>query len=331
MVKKNKEKIMRKNFEERFGEVNNYELYPPLPRKLNIELNNTCNHKCEFCLYHGKYAKNKLQPSIMDPDFAKRILLRAKELGIGQKEVGFYLAGEAFCYSGLVEIIAYAKELGYEYTFLTTNGALATPDKLKAVIDAGLDSIRFSVNAADKDSYREIHGSDDFDNVVSNIKFLHKYISEKQLNVATSLSCVITKKTLGIKNAIRELFSEYVDDILFIPVFFAGLKDLPEVREQYEVINDDELELNENAVCPVVYDTMYINALGQVVPCCNAYTYNLYFYDLKQEFDLEKAWYSEGYLKYRKVFLEHSSYDDTICGSCYIVKKGVQRLMMEEE
>ena len=109
-----------------------------------------------------------------------------------------------------------------------------------------------------------------------------------------------------------------MDDILFIPVTLGRLVDLPEVRERYEVIDDDALEINENAVCPVLFDTMYINALGQAVPCCNAY-----------DFDLKEAWYSEGYLKYRKVFLEHQSYEDTICESCYMVKKGVQRLIME--
>lgn len=330
MAENNKEKVMREHMQERLGKVNNYELYPPLPRSLNIELNNTCNQKCVFCSFHGKYSKYKLKPAVMDAEFAKKILLRARELGIGQKEVGFYLAGEPFCYPRLAEIIAYAKELGYEYIFLTTNGVLANPDKLKEVITAGLDSIRFSVNAADRDTYRELHGTDDFDNVLDNIKFLHQYIVEKKLNIATSLSCVITKKTLGIQNAVRELFGEYVDDILFIPVTLGRLQDLPEVKEQYEVINDDELEMNENAVCPVLFDTMYINALGQVAPCCNAYDYDLSFFDLKQEFDLEKAWYSEDYLKYRKVFLEHSIiYDGTICGSCYMVKTGVQRLILE--
>lgn len=325
----NKDKVMRKHMQERLGKVNNYELYPPLPKNLNIELNNTCNQKCVFCSFHGKYSKCKLKPAVMEAEFAKKLLLRAKELGIGQKEVGFYLAGEPFCYPRLTEIIAYAKELGYGYTFLTTNGALANPDKLKEIIDAGLDSIRFSVNAADKDTYKELHGTDDFDNVLDNIKFLHQYINEKGIKVATSLSCVITKKTLGIQKDVRELFDKYVDDILFIPVTLGRLVDLPEVREQYEVINDDELEINENAVCPVLFDTMYINALGQVAPCCNAYDYDLSFYDVKQDLDLKKAWYSEGYLKYREVFLKHKSYEGTICGSCYMVKKGVQRLIME--
>ena len=329
MSEKSKEKTMRRHMQERLGKVNNYELYPPLPQKINVELNNTCNQKCVFCSFHGKYSKYKLKSAVMEPEFAKKILLRAKELGMGLQEVGFYLAGEPFCYSSLTDIIVYAKKLGFAYTFLTTNGVLANPEKLKEVIDAGIDSIRFSVNAADRETYRELHGTDDFDNVLNNIKFLHQYIEEKQLKVATSLSCVITKKTIGIQNAIRELFGSYVDDILFIPVTLGRLVDLPEVRETYEVINDDDLEINDKAVCPILYDTMYINALGQVVPCCNAYDYDLSFHDLKQDFDLEKAWNSEGYLQYRKVFLEHSSYEGTICGSCYMVKKGVERLMME--
>ena len=64
----------------------------------------------------------------MDFETVKRILDSAKNLGgMGEKEVGFYLSGEAFLYKKLAEVIAYAKKVGYEYTFLTTNGALAFP------------------------------------------------------------------------------------------------------------------------------------------------------------------------------------------------------------
>ena len=323
------DKVMRKHMQERLGKINNYELYPPLPKNLNVELNNTCNQKCIFCPYHGEYSMRKLEPAVMEANFAKKILLEAKELGIGQREVGFYLAGEPFCYSGLAEIVRYTKELGFEYTFLTTNGALAKPEKMKEIIDAGIDSIRISVNAADRDTYKELHGTDDFNAVINNIKFMHQYIRDKELNIATSLSCVITKKTLGIQKDIRALFGEYVDDILFIPVTMYGLMELPEVKEKYEVINDDELEINRDAVCPVLFDTMYINAAGQVMPCCGAYDYDLSFYNLKEDLNLVKAWNSEGYLKYRKVFLEHESYEGTICETCFMIKDGVQRLMME--
>lgn len=43
----------------------------------------------------------------------------------------------------LPDYIAKAKEIGYTYVYLTSNGSLATPTKMRAVIDAGLDSLRF--------------------------------------------------------------------------------------------------------------------------------------------------------------------------------------------
>ena len=46
---------------------------------------------------------------------------------------------------------------------MTSNGALATPEKIRAVIDAGLDSIKFSINAPERKMYAFIHGKDDFD------------------------------------------------------------------------------------------------------------------------------------------------------------------------
>ena len=157
------EQVMQQRMQERFGKVFNFSSNPPLPRSLNIELNSSCNHKCIFCPFHGKYGESHPKPAVIPLEKAKMIVDQAKKLGIGEKEVGFYLAGEAFLYKDLAEIIAYTKNAGFDYLFLTTNGALATPQKMKDVLDAGLDSIRFSINAADRDTYLEIHGRDDFD------------------------------------------------------------------------------------------------------------------------------------------------------------------------
>lgn len=49
--------------------------------------------------------------------------------------------------------------------YLTSNGSLATPERIRAVIDAGLDSLKFSVNAPQRKLYAFIHGHDDFDKV----------------------------------------------------------------------------------------------------------------------------------------------------------------------
>ena len=324
-------KVMQKHMKERLGKVFHPSMYPPLPRSLNIELNNTCNQACVFCPYHGKYAQKKLKPAFLPKDFVKSLLKQAWELGIGKKEVGFYIAGEAFLYPGFAKIIGFAKSLGFPYVFLTTNGALADEVRMKAVIDAGLDSIRFSVNASDAKTYAELHGRDDFDKVLQNIKFMHSYIQSKKCALATSLSCVITKKTRGIESEMIRIFSPYVDDIVFIPVILDRLAKIEELKSIYEVVKDSGAEIDPAWVCPVLFDTMYVNALGRAVPCCAAYDEDVFFADLKLDADMKKAWESEGYRKYRSIFLEQTSDEDTICENCILRKKGVGRLFWEAD
>lgn len=324
------ESVMRQHMNERFGKVFFFREDPPLPRSLNIELNSGCNHRCVFCPFHGKYAPNIVKPAVIPFETVKRLLEEAHRLGIGEKEVGFYLAGEAFLYKELAEVVAYAKKLGFQYTFLTSNGALASPNKMKAVLDAGLDSIRFSINASDRESYREIHGVDDFERVVENLRYMRKYIDEKQLKVATSISCVITKKTLGIQKEFKRIFAEYVDDILFIPVLVNRLAPDEDFLAEHQLVDESNAKVNPDFICPMLFDTMYIGADLKIVPCCDAYDNNCDFFDLKEDFNLEHAWNCDAYRRYRNIFLKGFDDKGTICERCMLRMKGVERLVLDE-
>lgn len=322
---------MREHMQERFGKKDNVLSYnPPLPNSLNIEINNTCNHKCEFCGFHGKYKTWKFKPSMMKLDFVKKILDEAKRVGIGEKEVGFYLCGEVFLHPDFPEIVSYAKKLGFKYTFITTNGALATTEKMKAVLDAGLDSIRFSINAADRDMYKTIHGVDDFDAVVNNINFMNEYIKKNNLNVATSISCVVTKKQgPDLQEKMKQLFKDKVDDILFIPVILYKLSDMDKAKEEFGVYDKGDMILNKSFKCPILFNTMYINSEGHVIPCCDAPYEDYYVYDLNKKMDLEEAWYSEGYQRLRSIFIDDKEDEGTICQRCILRYKGAERLSMD--
>lgn len=208
---------------------------------------------------------------------------------MGTKEVGFYFAGEAFLYKELPDIISYAKNLRFKYTFITSNGAFEVPERLKAVIDAGLDSIRFSINAYDRQTYKEIHQRDDFDAVIANLEFLRKYKKENNSNIATSISCVITKKNYDVQHEMRAFFEPLVDDVVFIPIEIERLKNREKLIEELAIYEDRKTP-DPDFICPMLFDTMYINSDGMVVPCCNAYDSDVTFADLNTEFDLEKAW-----------------------------------------
>ena len=328
---KKRKTTMRDHMKERLGGKPDFlSLEPPLPRSINIEVNNTCNQRCVFCPYHGRYTLSEMKPAVLEVKFVKELMFQAHSLGMGEKEIGFYLAGEAFLYKDLVELIAYAKELGFEYVFLTTNGALANHKRMQEIIDAGIDSIRFSVNAPDKERYKEIHGKDDFDTVLDNIQYMRVYLDEKNIDIATSISCVITRRTQGIENDMRRVFGKYVDDIMFIPVMLNRLSNIEEVKKLYEVIDDSDSKVDKSFVCPLLFNTMYINAFGRVVPCCDAYDNGTYFADLNKNSDLRAAWNSNGYKRFRKIFLEDASDEGTICETCMLRRKTVTRFTYDE-
>lgn len=320
-------KVMREHMLERYNKNSglNLQIDPPMPESLNIEVNSSCNQRCVYCPYHAEHATHSIGSHHMDFDMVTKILDEAYRLGIGRKEVGLYMCGEPFLYPKLPDTIRYAKEKGFPYTYLTTNGSVATPERIRAVVDAGLDSIRFSVNACNRKQYEETHGRDDFDAVCEHIKYLFEYRKKSGSNIAISLSCVITKKTDGIKKEIRELFAQYVDDIIFIPITVGPAMQ----NELKEYIFDEGIQpkYDDNYVCKSIFHGMFIDAKGRVLVCCERYgEEGAIAYDLNDGVDLEKAWSSPLFRKYRTLFIEHRSLEGTMCEDCSMrwrVKEGL--------
>ena len=144
-----------------------YTLEPPFPAtNFLLELSNACNHKCLFCAHQ----KMKRRVGKMAPEMVESVLRQAYELGA--REVGMYATGEPFIVPELPEYIRLAKEIGYTYVYLTSNGSLATPERIRAVVDAGVDSVKFSINAPERKLYEFIHGYDDFDKVYGHLVYL---------------------------------------------------------------------------------------------------------------------------------------------------------------
>ena len=176
-------------------------ILPPFPKKnFLLEVTNFCNHKCIFCANRKTKNENK---GFIDGDFAKRMLREAYELGV--REVGFYATGEPLLNRNLPDYIEIAKSIGYEYTYITTNGALLTEEKSKEILHAGIDSIKFSINAGTRETYKKIHGVDDFDLVVKNLQAVSKHIKEEQLNTKLYISSVVTNITNGERKEIEKI------------------------------------------------------------------------------------------------------------------------------
>ena len=128
---------------------------PPAPKSVKIEVSPRCDYRCGFCALRTREAQPKRD---MDLQFFKRITQDMRDAGV--EEIGVFYLGESFMNPRLlVDCIRHAKQtLGFPYVFLTSNASMAFPEAVEACMDAGLDSLKWSCNAADAAQFTRIMG-----------------------------------------------------------------------------------------------------------------------------------------------------------------------------
>lgn len=277
---------------------------PKLPTKnMLVEINNTCNHKCIFC----SVRKLKRKPLYIKEDFLIRILKEAYVEGI--REVGYYISGEPFLNPNLAKYIKIAKEIGYDYVYITTNGSLATMDKVQECVEAGLDSIKISINASNQIDYEFIHGKDDFHIVIDHIKQMATYKKENHLSFNLFTSTILTKYTANAKEELKELIGEDVDEMMYWKVGNQGGM-LSDVIEELSV--DQESCKKER--CNEAFRTISITCEGYLSACCVGFSNYLIVADLNKV-SLREAWEGEVFTDLRKRLL-NNELDNTVCNNC---------------
>jgi len=272
---------------------------PPFPRLMNVELSNVCNHSCTFCAYS---VMERTKGNI-DVENLERWLAEAYELGV--REVGLHSGAEPFASPHLEHFTAYCKQLGFEYVYISTNASLATPERMKKVIDAGMDSIKFSINAGDRETYRQIHGQDHFDRVIAHLKFASEYRGERK-KPYMAISFVETTENIRTLERLKELTAGFVDEYLsFKPTNQNG---------QMSGVGDGPPKQARLDVCTVPFNKIHISMEGFLRLCCNDYENLLALEDLNKV-SLKEAVYSERFKQARRRHLD-DDLEGMLCHNC---------------
>ena len=281
-----------------------YSLTPPFPKtNFLMEVSNACNHACIFCAHQKMQRKVKQ----IDKGLAFSILQQAYDLGT--REVGFYATGEPFIVQNLADYIRKAKEIGYTYVYLTSNGALATPARIREVIDAGLDSIKFSINAPDRKLYKFIHGSDDFDIVVEHLKYLYNYRKSTGKDFKIYVTGILTRYTENLQDEYHRLFDYLCDQVVFKYVYNQGGY-MPEIEKYLRCYSD----VATRRKCNLPFDAISVTCEGYLSIENADYEDMLVVADLNTT-SLKDGWYGEKMTEMRRRFME-DSLDGTLCDGC---------------
>jgi len=273
---------------------------PDFPKTILVEIGNLCNHRCVFCAY----SKMTRPHAHIDLELLKRLLKEGYSLGA--RELGLYSSAEPFATPHLEQVILEAKNYGYKYIFVTTNGSLANEKRIKDCMDFGLDSLKFSINAGNREAYKIIHGQDHFDRVLKNLLFVNEYRKQLKRPFYLAVSSVaIEESGFCNKESFKEL-KNIIDPIVDEHAIFDAY------NQNGQMIGLAPSKVT--APCTLPFHRVHISAEGYLRACCNDYQNYLALVDLK-ETSLETAWNSPTFKQFRKRHLDQKT-QGLLCFNC---------------
>lgn len=283
---------------------------------LNIEITSACNEKCIYCVYSAK--GNHRHPNMIDEDFFYRVTKEAFELGV--TDVGLYMEGEPLINPKVYEYVRYLKqELGFPYVYISTNGILCTPENIKRLAEAGIDSVKFSISSCDKDNFIRHHGVDACETVLSNIKYAHEFREKNGYTFGLYVFSIVTNFNKWEVKKMREIFEAYADEVIFRNVV-DGIFKIDGLTEYLKPKESERLNGKGERVlpCNMLFDRIVIDELGYLCICCYAGE-DLARVINVQGISLKDAVYSDEMRNIRKKHII-GDVEGTICNKCIFGK-----------
>ncbi len=135
---------------------------PHGPVCLYLEVTNRCNLLCTTC----PRTFEELEPPA---DMSWELFTSIVDQFPGIERVVLHGVGEPMMVAELPRMVRYLKERGV-YVLFNTNGTLMREKKSRELIEAGLDEMRISLDAADGKTFEAVRGRDLFERIVRNVR-----------------------------------------------------------------------------------------------------------------------------------------------------------------
>ena len=269
------------------------------PVCLYLETTNRCNLLCTTC---PRTYEDLEPPADMSWGLFTRIVDQFPNIS----RVVLHGIGEPMMVKELPRMVRYLKDRG-TYVLFNTNGTLLRPKKGRELIDAGLDELRVSLDAAEARAFKQVRGRDWFERIVRNVRDFVE-LKRRLGTPHPRLSLWLT----GLRETLEQLpaFVRLAADVGVPEVHLQRLVHFPEGQglarassSLFETLRTEEAQYLEEAqdvarqlniafdasgagepeaslkrveggqpwsICRRPWTLMYFTAHGRAIPCCIA-------------------------------------------------------------
>ena len=155
-------------------------------------MTNRCNLLCTTC---PRTYEELEPPTDMSWELFTSIVDQASDLA----RAVLHGVGEPMLVANLPRMVRYLKDRGV-YVLFNTNGTVLSERNGRALIDAGLDELRVSLDASNRESFKAIRGRDYFGRITRNVRAFRE-LQEREGHAKPQVSIWLT----GLKETVEEL------------------------------------------------------------------------------------------------------------------------------
>jgi MoaA/NifB/PqqE/SkfB family radical SAM enzyme len=231
------------------------------PKMVVINTCYPCNAFCPHCPYTPTNSKIRMEARAREFPYMPWDVFKAiaDEVGKNKAILRFSGAGEPLVHKQCVDYIEYAKSVGCQVG-LINNGSLMTEDRARRMLEAKVEMIEFSVDAADPETYDIVRKGLKFEKTLANIK--------KTVELRNALK---TKTRIIASVVDQKIVHHMMDDIV---AFWKPIVDVVQVRKYLtwdvnDLNNSGDVTpyLDPEAACPFPFDRLLIDSNGDMRFC----------------------------------------------------------------
>jgi radical SAM protein with 4Fe4S-binding SPASM domain len=276
---------------------------PVPPRSLNVEPTNVCNLRCGHCSLD-----RSVPTGYMSLDLFEAIMDQAASIGV--EEIRLFLAGEPTLHKQLPEMVAGCTSRGLR-SIIHSNATKLTPEKSRALIEAGLTLISVSIDGADPESYEVMRKGAKFDKTIENVQALLQL--KKELG---------SEKPYVIIQTIRPA-DEPLEPPEELKALFQGLD-----VGHYKVLHPHNwrgesdveaaaLQNEKPSPCMFLWHELSVRWDGKVLGCCSDLNGSFIRGDLTQD-SIMDVWNNHLAVALRRTHVENNHQAHPLCKNCSV-------------